>query len=312
VYLTNISFYLHLRAQPVSDDLAVASISSVKSHPCLGVIVTLQEMIDKLDETCPDDLKDEVETSSEDEEVIDDVETMADVEMPSEVESDVSAESLPVRISNKKRKMGSGDKKQDLMDISDIKSLLFASAAAPPSQIKSRARVAPPVVELGQPVVGSDDEEPMIKSKRRKSKSAKSQADRFSSSDSEEEEAPREFNADELEALEYYESIKSTKEKQKLDRDALYAPLPATLPEEIDEEGGGKRPASYQILSNKGLTPFRKKENRNPRVKRRNRYEKAVKKLHTVKQVAADRKTIGKYGGEMTGIKTHLARSTKL
>lgn len=118
-----------------------------------------------------------------------------------------------------------------------------------------------------------------------------------------------------MEALEYYESIKSAKKQAREVREALYAPLPDEPihgnQDEL-EDGDGKRPASWQILSNKGLTPFRKKENRNPRVKRRLRFEKAVKKLHTFKRVVADRKTIGKYGGEATGIKTHLARSTRL
>src|SRR5687767_12311752 len=42
---------------------------------------------------------------------------------------------------------------------------------------------------------------------------------------------------------------------------------------------GSKRQINYQILKNKGLTPHRKKEQRNPRVKHRNKYEKAKKKI---------------------------------
>ncbi|KAJ1800513.1 something about silencing protein 10 [Coemansia sp. RSA 2399] len=70
-----------------------------------------------------------------------------------------------------------------------------------------------------------------------------------------------------------------------------------------------KRSVSYQILKNKGLMPRRTKEQRNPRVKRKNRYEKAKKKLSsTAVQV---RKLEGNYGGEATGIKSNLTRSTR-
>lgn len=37
-----------------------------------------------------------------------------------------------------------------------------------------------------------------------------------------------------------------------------------------------KRAITYQMAKNKGLTPQRKKEQRNPRVKHRNKYKKAI------------------------------------
>lgn len=46
-----------------------------------------------------------------------------------------------------------------------------------------------------------------------------------------------------------------------------------TLNTIIDDEG--KRAITYQIAKNKGLMPHRKKEQRNPRVKHRNKYRKA-------------------------------------
>lgn len=42
-----------------------------------------------------------------------------------------------------------------------------------------------------------------------------------------------------------------------------------------DEENYSKRPITYEIAKNKGLTPHRKKELRNPRVKHRMKYRKA-------------------------------------
>jgi U3 small nucleolar RNA-associated protein 3 len=44
---------------------------------------------------------------------------------------------------------------------------------------------------------------------------------------------------------------------------------------EEEEKEDGKRGITYQIAKNKGLTPHRKKEQRNPRVKHRNKYRKA-------------------------------------
>ena len=74
---------------------------------------------------------------------------------------------------------------------------------------------------------------------------------------------------------------------------------------------GGKRAASYEIIKNKGLTPHRKKANRNPRVKKREMYDKAViRRKGQVRDVISG--AAGAYGGEMTGIKANVARSRKI
>ncbi|CCH61771.1 hypothetical protein TBLA_0F02300 [Henningerozyma blattae CBS 6284] len=82
----------------------------------------------------------------------------------------------------------------------------------------------------------------------------------------------------------------------------------AELAEEVGVEG--KRAINYQILKNKGLTPNRKKENRNSRVKKRKRYEKAQKKLKSVRAVYSGGQS-GAYEGEKTGIKKNLSRSVR-
>ena len=74
----------------------------------------------------------------------------------------------------------------------------------------------------------------------------------------------------------------------------------------------GKRKISYLIEKNKGLTPHRKKENRNSRVKKRMKYEDKKKKLASMKPVYKGGEGRGGYGGEMTGIKKGLVKSTKL
>ena len=120
----------------------------------------------------------------------------------------------------------------------------------------------------------------------------------------------QEFHEDELVALEYYNSFNQKKHKRTTEILESETEIRQEIGEDIEEDGQ-KRPANYQILKNKGLTPHRSKLVRNPRVKRRVKYEKAVKKLGTFKRVVKDKAKIGKYGGESTGIKTHLIRSVK-
>lgn len=90
-----------------------------------------------------------------------------------------------------------------------------------------------------------------------------------------------------------------------------YQPAPryGGLQEVLDT--GSKRAATYEMIKNKGLTPHRKKANRNPRVKKREMYNKAVVarkgQVREVVKVAE-----AGYGGELTGIKANLARSRKI
>ncbi|XP_017876914.1 something about silencing protein 10 [Ceratina calcarata] len=71
-----------------------------------------------------------------------------------------------------------------------------------------------------------------------------------------------------------------------------------------------KRAITYQIAKNKGLTPHRKKEQRNPRVKHRNKYRKAnIRRKGAVREV---RKEITRYAGEISGIKAGVKKSIKL
>ncbi|KAJ3200222.1 hypothetical protein HDU67_002232, partial [Dinochytrium kinnereticum] len=84
-----------------------------------------------------------------------------------------------------------------------------------------------------------------------------------------------------------------------------------SLYNENDFAAGEKRASTWEMLTNKGLTPHRKKENRNPRVKKRLKFEQAKKKLKSVRAVAADRSKIGPYRGELTGIKTSISKIIK-
>ncbi|XP_076321844.1 something about silencing protein 10-like [Tachypleus tridentatus] len=83
--------------------------------------------------------------------------------------------------------------------------------------------------------------------------------------------------------------------------------------EAIDEdegEEGEKRGISYEIAKNKGLTPHRKKEQRNPRVRLKMKYKKA--KTRRKGQVREPRKELSRYGGELSGIRAGVVHSIKL
>ncbi|KAJ5553909.1 hypothetical protein N7513_003868 [Penicillium frequentans] len=83
---------------------------------------------------------------------------------------------------------------------------------------------------------------------------------------------------------------------------------------EIQETVGpdGKRAITYQIEKNKGLMAKRSKDARNPRVKKRKKYEEKKKKLGSVRQIYKGGEGRGGYGGELTGIKKNLVKSVKL
>lgn len=80
--------------------------------------------------------------------------------------------------------------------------------------------------------------------------------------------------------------------------------------EEAGEGGIAKRPITYQIAKNKGLKQFRKKELRNPRVKHKLKYKKAlIRRKGAIRTV---RKEVKRYGGEMSGIKATVKKGIKI
>jgi len=83
-----------------------------------------------------------------------------------------------------------------------------------------------------------------------------------------------------------------------------------SLCEDVDDDEHEKRGITYAIAKNKGLTPRRKKEQRNPRVKHREKFRKA--KIRRKGQVRTARTETQRYGGETSGIKSHLTKSIKL
>jgi U3 small nucleolar RNA-associated protein 3 len=113
-------------------------------------------------------------------------------------------------------------------------------------------------------------------------------------------------------ADEYYDMVAMASKKKKADKAAVAASGKGQriVPVEVVGEDG-KRKITYAIEKNKGLTPRRKKDVRNPRVKKRKRYAEQQKKLRSMRPVYGGGEGAG-YQGELSGIKTGLVKSVKL
>jgi U3 small nucleolar RNA-associated protein 3 len=116
----------------------------------------------------------------------------------------------------------------------------------------------------------------------------------------------------------YYDMVAQTSRKRKEDKAERYAVIAAAKAAGkqvriVDGEVGedGKRAIGYVIEKNKGLAR-RKKDVRNPRVKKRKKFEEKKKKLASMRPVYKGGEGRGGYGGEKTGIKTELVKSVKL
>ncbi|MEW5298021.1 MAG: hypothetical protein WDW36_001185 [Sanguina aurantia] len=110
----------------------------------------------------------------------------------------------------------------------------------------------------------------------------------------------------------YYQEAKAAATSRKAIRQGLHS-APATLPplpyERVEE--GAPRAIGNTIQKNRGLTPHRRKDLKNPRVKHRIKYASAL--VRRGGQVQAVRGAEGvSYGGEATGIKSKLSKSKRL
>ncbi|KAI1116219.1 Sas10 C-terminal domain-containing protein [Nemania sp. NC0429] len=116
---------------------------------------------------------------------------------------------------------------------------------------------------------------------------------------------------------EYYDMIAAASSKRKNDKAAKAAALASAGSAghvvEVEKTGpDGRREITYAIKANKGLAPKRKKEVRNPRVKKKLAYQSKLKKLRSQKAVYSGGPGKGGYSGEKSGLKTNLIKSVKL
>ena len=182
-------------------------------------------------------------------------------------------------------------------------------------------------------------EKELVKKSNSKNSSKKSRAKkekqimREDKVEDEDEEEPEELTRDERMALEVYDAIKKSKgnknaseseeENESEEEDEVYEEEDAVENDEnepantynnenqdleeddIDE----KRAITYKIAKNKGLTPKRSKLQRNPRVKNRMKYSKALKRRKGAVREVRDQNS--KYGGEASGINMRVKKGVK-
>lgn len=115
----------------------------------------------------------------------------------------------------------------------------------------------------------------------------------------------------------YYDMVANNAKNKKDEKAARYAAYAAASKadrvvetEVVGEDG--KRKINYKIEKNKGLTPKRSKDARNPRVKKRKQYEAKQKKLRSMKPTWQGGEPKGGYKGELAGVNVGVVKSVKL
>ncbi|EMD40075.1 hypothetical protein CERSUDRAFT_92569 [Gelatoporia subvermispora B] len=109
----------------------------------------------------------------------------------------------------------------------------------------------------------------------------------------------------------YYDLVQRKSKEKKEQKKQEYEEAQAAARPVIDDSADGPRSLTRAILKNKGLTPHRGKSVRNPRVKKRQKYEKAKKRVASQKAVYKGGMDASRYDGEKTGI-TRTVKSVRL
>ncbi|KAL7837426.1 hypothetical protein SRHO_G00271370 [Serrasalmus rhombeus] len=165
------------------------------------------------------------------------------------------------------------------------------------------AKLAP---QLQQLLSGNVQERAAIKSVNSK------QANKAKVSEMAGVEEEEESDMDDDAALLFYKGIeermKLKRKNRELQGDGLMMDKEDLEEQELD--GDAKRGITYQMAKNKGLTPKRKKIDRNPRVKHREKFRRA--KIRRKGQVRDVRREETRYSGELSGIRAGVKKSIKL
>lgn len=122
----------------------------------------------------------------------------------------------------------------------------------------------------------------------------------------------------ELEFLRTYEATATAAKRRKLAKAKIYEVQPrygswldsAQKPLALVD---GRRAASREIVQNRGLAPRKPKNNRNPRVKKRDKFRRAIiRRKGQVRDTVNAHTDKFNYGGEATGIRAKISRSRRV
>ncbi|KAI8136776.1 Sas10 C-terminal domain-containing protein [Fennellomyces sp. T-0311] len=323
-YMTNISFYLVLKASGTVD---------IHSHPVIGALVELRNTLEKteqvevklrpeidafIDQLDAEPVQQEEAIEEEEKPVVKKIaskKTKAAQIVPqiSEDEEDeetfdIEEEFKSLKKANKKRKRLATDDFGELeaLDELDMQDKLAKKRSIRDYVTKIDAKQA----KLQAKYQGDSDIPYKDRQQRAEKKGVPQPQDTSADLDDQDDEQVESGFAAQDDGEDYYSQVVANKAAhkaaKKAEAEANRAPL-VEGPWQVEE--GEKRLASYKILKNKGLTPRRKKENRNARVKHRNRYADKLKKLSSVRAVVKPLQ--GSYGGEATGIKSNVVKSVR-
>uniref|UniRef100_A0A3Q3GFC5 UTP3 small subunit processome component n=1 Tax=Labrus bergylta TaxID=56723 RepID=A0A3Q3GFC5_9LABR len=115
---------------------------------------------------------------------------------------------------------------------------------------------------------------------------------------------------DEEAALRFYREVEQRMKRKRGGPEAEELAENEEEQEEEEPDPDAKRGITYQMAKNKGLTPKRKKIDRNPRVKHREKFRRA--KIRRKGQVREVRREETRYSGELSGIRAGVKKSVKL
>ncbi|ORY03783.1 hypothetical protein K493DRAFT_65015 [Basidiobolus meristosporus CBS 931.73] len=333
-YLLNTSFYFLLKSSGAPD---------IKEHPVIDILVSLKtnlEKVEQLEEKLHQDLEDfvellhsnlldsENEQEEEEEEEDEDadeqdisiekpslVDDMAEEDEDEDISDEQSEESekeasfeddfakVNKELSTKLRKRKKADNDFGDLDIQDIESQSTKKRSL--RDYVAKINQSSNKRDIRNKFAGDTD----IPYKSRDNRFTKTLPKNIGGGDDDD---MADLGVDDSGEDDYYEEVKEALGKKRQEKAEQAAAAQVRETEWVDDtiEDGDKRQINYAILKNKGLTPRRKKENRNPRVKHRNKFEKAKKRIKSIKAIASGPE--GVYSGEKTGIKTKLAKSVKL